>query len=164
MGIILFLFVRINSLENDIVWIRAVPDIRLTNIQYEHKGLHLVRISGFVKFDDNEKQPKNIRQYYRISTEIDYEGLDVERKFYLEEVLSSRYLPPEILGKIRLKSISEDESELVLEDEFNNRYIIYKNSDFVSLLDVNDDKSTLITSDREFSNFIRQLYGKKPLY
>ncbi|MFA5413054.1 MAG: hypothetical protein WC348_00740 [Patescibacteria group bacterium] len=134
---------------------QAIPDIELKNTLQESQGGVIGEIRGFVKFDNLEDQPKDLRQYYIIKPLNKFDK-DLSQYFSLEEVIKMQYLPPKSMGISELVEVNETDRIITLEDENGNQFFIDRLTEEVSMRDTTGDSPTLITSDRDYEKFIRE--------
>lgn len=146
---------------------KSIPDIDLSNLQYEVSSEllsanddYIVSASGFVAFYDFEQQPKDLRQYYIIDTDVFNTDLITgervyKRKFSVEEIIKMTYLPPRSLGVDEIFINNESDDELILEDTSGNLFIIDKRTERIVIHDVTGDRTKLITDNNEFADFMK---------
>jgi hypothetical protein len=133
---------------------QAIPDIELINTLTTTQGGLSGEVRGFVKFDNIEDQPKNLRQYYIIKPLNKFDGS--RQYFSLEEIIKMQYLAPRSLGFSELVEVSETGNTVTLEDEGGNKFFIDKSTRGVSMKDATGDSTTLITSDNTYGDFIKE--------
>jgi len=133
---------------------QAIPDIELINTLTTTQGGLSGEVRGFVKFDNIEDQPRNLRQYYIIKP---LNKFDESRQYFsLEEIIKMQYLAPRSLGFSELVEVSETSNTITLEDEGGNKFFIDKSTKAVSMKDATGDSTTLITSDNTYGDFIKE--------
>jgi len=131
---------------------QTIPDIELKNTLYETQNGIFGEVRGFVRFDNQEDQPKDIRQYYVI-TPLNKFDENLLQYFSLEEIIKMQYLSPRSLGTSEIVEVNENGKTITLEDENGNQFFIDKNTKEVSTRDVTGDNTTLITDDSSYKNF-----------
>lgn len=134
---------------------QTIPDIELKNTLNETQSGLSGEVRGFVKFDNLEDQPKDLRQYYIIKP-LNKFGKDLSQYFSLEEVIKMQYLPPKSMGISELVEVNETDRIITLEDENGNQFFIDRLTKEVSMRDTTGDNTTLITSDRDYEKFTRE--------
>ena len=139
---------------------QAIPDIELKNTLYLGQGSLSGEVSGFVKFDSIEDQPKSARQYYVIKSS-EYFDENQSQYFSLEEIIKMNYLSPKSLGTSLLHEVNETSRTITLEDENGNQFFIDKNTKEISMKDVTGDSTVLITSDSDYKEFMEEWLLKK---
>jgi hypothetical protein len=139
---------------------QTIPDIELINTLYESQGSIFGEVSGFVKFDNIEDQPRNLRQYYIIKPLNKFDE-NLSQYFSLEEIIKMQYLSPKSLGMSELAEVNETTRTITLEDENGNQFFIDKTTKEVSMRDTTGDMTTLITSDSDYKDFIKEWLLKK---
>ncbi|HHD81538.1 MAG TPA: hypothetical protein ENK99_08170 [Campylobacterales bacterium] len=102
-------------------------------------------VKGFVKLNNEEDQPKNMRQYFTIETTNNKDVL------VLDEIVALNDLPAQSIGKTKSvkKGVSGDTT--TLEDQNGLQLFYNKNSKGVTL-----DDAKLITSDSDYEDFTRK--------
>lgn len=149
-NIFLYINLKIERKYEAFYEFKSVPDIELINTFNKKYGITFGGASGFIKFENIDNQPKNARQYYIIKPiDRDNEG----RTFSLENIIKLQYLPPKSLGTVKLKTIKNEDNELILEDDKAGRYYIDKENR-ISIIDFDGEKTTLITNQLDFFNFM----------
>lgn len=154
--IISSLFIEKQNLKFALINYRAVPDVKLTNtLSYSsYDNSFSGSATGFVKFEEGEKQPKNLdlRQYYSIqpTNQRDAGGNQV---LTLDEIIVMSQLPPESIGKSKMTKKNEIGSVIVLEDENGVRFYFNKDSKEISM---KNEDSSLVTNDLEYRDFVRK--------
>jgi len=138
---------------------QAVPDIELINTLQEAQGGIIGEVRGFVKFDNSEDQPKNLRQYYIIKPLNKFDE-NLSQYFSLEEVIKMQTLSPRSMGITELIEANETDKIITLEDGAGNQFFINKATKEVTMRDATGDNTTLITSDSNYGDFIREWLKK----
>ena len=138
---------------------QSIPDIELTNTLQEKQGKISGEVRGFVKFDNLEYQPKDLRQYYIIKPL----GIEENEKqaFSLEEIIKMDHLSPRNMGVSVLHEVNISRNNILLEDENGNQFFIDRSSGEISIRDVTGDNTTLITDDFDYRDFIKEWLGNK---
>lgn len=138
---------------------QTIPDIELKNTLQESRDGIIGEIRGFVKFDNLENQPKDLRQYYIIKPLNKFDK-NLSQYFSLEEVIKMQYLSSKSMGILELVEINETDRMITLEDEVGNQFFINKITKEVSMRDMTGDNTTLITDDSDYRDFIKN-WSKK---
>lgn len=138
---------------------QAIPDIELINTLQETQSGMLGEVKGFVKFDNPEDQPKDLRQYYIIKS-LNKFNENLSQYFSLEEVIKMNYLSPRSLGISEIIEVNETDRIITLEDENGNQFFIDKTTKEVSMRDATGDNTTLITDDSDYGDFVKERFKK----
>src|SRR3989344_8986400 len=78
------LYLQNKRLKWEMVYEKSVPDVELINyLSFDSRNIGSGSVTGFVAFDDKEKQPKGMRQYVQISASSDLSG--GRQVFYLTD-------------------------------------------------------------------------------
>lgn len=111
------------------------------------------KISGFVKFDDETEQPKNLWQYYIIEPTIlrDTEGTQL---FTLEEVIKVSHVAPKSFGKEVLTVINNSIDFVTFKSEEGIAVRIDKRTNDVVVTDAEGDKTSLIVNSSDYRDFM----------
>lgn len=131
-----------------------IPDIELKNTLQEIEGAFYGEVNGFVKFDNIQSQPKELKQYYIIKP-LNKFNKDLSQYFSIEEIIKMNYLPPKSIGKSELVEVNETYNIITLEDENGNQFFINKATQEVSTRDSSGDNATLITNNSDFKELIQ---------
>jgi hypothetical protein len=138
---------------------QAIPDMELINTLQETQGGIFGEVRGFVKFDNAEDQPKDLRQYYIIKPLNKFDK-NLSQYFSLEEVIKMNYLSPRNMGTSEIIEVNETDRIITLEDESGNQFFIDKTTKEVSMRDVTGDNTTLITDDSDYGDFVKERFKK----
>lgn len=138
---------------------QAIPDIELKNTLREAQSGVFGEVKGFVKFDNIEDQPKDLRQYYIIKPLNKFDK-NLSQYFSLEEVIKMNYLSPRSIGISEIVEVNETDRTITLEDENGNQFFIDKATKEVSMRDVTGDNTTLITDDSDYGDFVKEQFKK----
>jgi len=139
---------------------QAIPDIELKNTLQESQSGLLGEVSGFVKFDNIQNQPKDLRQYYIIKPLNKFDK-DLSQYFSIEEIIKMQYLSPKSMGIAELVQANKTDNIITLEDEDGNQYFIDRATKEVSMRDSTGDNTTLITKDSDYGDFMKSWLLKK---
>ena len=139
---------------------QVVPDIELKNTLYESRDNIFGEVSGFVRFDNPEDQPRNLRQYYVIKPLNKFDENSLQY-FSINEIVKMQYLSPKSLGISELVEINENTRIITLSDENKNQFFIDKITKEVSMKDAGGNSVILITRDSDYKNFIKEWLLKK---
>ena len=144
------------SLEWDIVYMKAVPHVKLINyMSFDSNGIASGSVTGFVAFDNLENQPRGARQYYTITAYDEY-NVKGKQLFIIEDVISLLNIPPSTIGTSVLSINMDYNGILYLVDENNNSFNINKVTKEVKMREsTGKDSSYLITNQEDFKDFIR---------
>lgn len=134
---------------------KSVPDIDLKDSLNATLSEVTGNLTGFVVFTDNEKQPRDIKQYY----EIDAISFQNETFIYLKNRIATKYSPPVLIEKLDLKIKKNTTETLELEDENGVVYSYNKISKKMNMYD--GDSSYLITNNTEYKDFIKESFISK---
>lgn len=137
------------------IYEKSVPDVEIINyLSFDPRNIASGSVTGFVAFDDEEKQPKGMRQYIQITASSDV--LDGQQVFYLTDIIKMDVLPPRYFDPVVLTISNVEGSIITLTDGNNNSYLINKNTNEVSMFDSTKDVTKLITKNSEFREFMRE--------
>ena len=142
----------------------SISDLDLKNgLVYDYDDDHFYgEVIGFVLFNDIKKQPKNLRQYYKISATNNFDQTG-KQIFKLTEFVKVEALPVSQIGdSLNLFIKDNTESILTLEDKFGNVFRLFiqkekiENKFYgvvkkVNMVDIQNDEISLIMSNYEFS-------------
>lgn len=147
------LYLQNLNLKWQLIEEKAVPDVELINyLTFNSNNIASGSVTGFVAFDDIEKQPKGMRQYIQIAASNDFSG--GQQIFYLVDIIKMDVLAPRYFDPIEL-TVSNMEGDIVtLTDGNNNSYLINKSTKEVGMFDSTRDVATLITSQPDFRDFM----------
>lgn len=116
------------------------------------------KIVGFVRFDDIEKQPGDLYQYYIIEKEYFYHSEFAPRgeEFYrITSLVKIKGLPPKKLESKRVSAWQENNNYLILKtDDDQLEFKINKLDGRVTIID--GDLSSLITDDNDYRVFMQE--------
>lgn len=148
------LYLQNQNLKWEMIYEKSVPDVELVNyISFDSRNIASGSITGFVVFDDPEKQPKGMRQYIQITASSDV--VDGQQIFYLTDIIKMDVLPPRYFDPAVLTITNVEGNIVTLTDGNNNSYLINKSTNEVSMFDSTRDVTRLITKDSEFREFMR---------
>jgi hypothetical protein len=148
------LYLQNQNLKWEMIYEKSIPDVEIINyLSFDARNIASGSVIGFVAFDDKEKQPKEMRQYVKITASGDFS--DGRQIFYLTDIIKMDVLPPRYFDPVAL-TVSNIEGNIVtLTDGNNNSYLIDKSTNEVSMFDSTRDVTRLITEDSEFREFMR---------
>lgn len=147
------LFFQNKNLKWELIYENAVPDVELINyLTFDSNNIASGSLTGFVVFDDKEKQPKELKQYVQITASND--TTNGRQIFYLVDIIKMDVLPPRYFDPVALIITNTTNGIITLSDSNNNLYQIDKNTGEVSMFDNTKDIAKLITSDSEFRDFM----------
>lgn len=149
------LFLKNAELEWQLVFDKSVPDVELINyLSFDSKDIVSGSVTGFVVFDDKEKQPRNFRQYIKL-TALNSLDNDSKQLFSLTDIIKMDGLPPRYFDPVVLTVKNTSGDIITLADTENNLYFIDKKTNQVSMFDSTKDLTKLITSDSDFGKYIQ---------
>lgn len=134
---------------------QAIPDIELKNTLQESQSGIYGEVSGFVKFNDNKDQPKNLKQYYIIKPLNKFDQ-DLHQIFSVEEIIKMNYLPPKSTGVSELVEINKTYQIITLEDKNGNQFFIDRTTKEISMKDATGDNTELITDELVYRDFMKE--------
>lgn len=147
---------EIKNLEWELIYEKSVPDVELINyLSFDSKNIAAGSVTGFVVFDDKEKQPRDLRQYVTITAS---ENFDISGKqiFYLTDIVKMNVLAPRYFEPVALTFKNMADEVITLADNSNNFYQINLNTKEVSMFDATKDVTKLITNQSDFRDFMVQ--------
>lgn len=149
------LYLENSNLKWQLVYEKSIPDVELINyIAFDSKNVASGSATGFVAFDDKEKQSRGLRQYIQITASDDFEnGAQI---FYLTDIIKMDALAPRYFDPVALTIKNIAGGVVTLADSVNNLYFIDKVTSEVSMFDGTKDAAKLITSDSEYGDFMRE--------
>lgn len=147
-------FMEKRSAQYDLVLYRSIPQVDLTNVQYVDGGRFYAYITGFIAFNDETDQPKDMRQYDMIEPTANPEV------YTLKEIFVMNLLPPKVFDPVILSVAQETGSLLVLVDTNGNTWTINKLTKEVQMLDSTGDATYLITSNMDYQDFMQKFLAK----
>lgn len=161
LGLIIgFLFFKNLDLKWQIIYLKSTPDVELINyMSFDSEGVATGSLTGFVLFDDKEKQPKDFRQYVEIRA-LEYYDNAGNQLFSLTDIIKMDTLPPSYFDPILISVKNITEESVTLADSGNNLYIIDRDTNEVSMFDNTRDVARLVTKDLEFRQTMRSLLKK----
>lgn len=142
------------DLKWQLIYEKSVPDVELINyLSFNSKNIAAGSATGFVVFDDKEKQPRDFRQYVMITAS---KNLDVDGKqvFYLTDIIKMSVLAPRYVDPVALTVKNMSGDIITLADTDNNLYQINTVTHEVSMFDSTRDVAKLMTSDSDFRDFM----------
>lgn len=149
-----FMYLQTQDLRWQLIYEKSVPDVELINyLSFNSNGVASGSVTGFVLFDDEEKQPWDLRQYIRIDASNDFEN--GKQIFYLTDIIKMNVLPPRYFDPVILKAQNTSNGVVTLADSDNNLYFIDKATNEVTTFDGTKDATRLVTSDSEFRDLMR---------
>jgi hypothetical protein len=135
---------------------RSVPDVELINyLTFDSNDIGSGSVTGFVAFDDKEKQPKEMRQYVQITASNDLSY--AKQVFYLVDIIKMEALAPRYFDPVVLMISNVEGNIVTLTDGNNNSYLINKSTSEVSMFDSTRDVTRLITNQSDFREFMIDL-------
>ena len=135
----------------------AIPDVELINyLSFNSNGIAKGGVTGFVKFDDETKQPKDLRQYVEIKALNNF-SKDGTQLFSFTDIIKMSVLAPRYFDPVILKVINSSGGILTLVDDQNNQYQVNKSTGEVSMFDATEDVTQLITNQSDFRKYIVEL-------
>lgn len=150
-------FLMYKSLKWDLIFTKAVPDVELVNyLSINSNDLVSGSITGFVLFENPEDQPKDMRQYIKISA-TNQRNAAGNQVFIYQDIIKMNVLAPRYFDPTFLSVKETSGSVITLTDDDNNLYYLNKNTREVRLVDSGGDKTKLITDDSDFRDFFVDL-------
>jgi hypothetical protein len=132
---------------------KAVPDVELVNyLSFNSNGVVSGSATGFVVFDDIEKQPKDLRQYVQIAASN--KTINGKQIFYLTDIIKMNNLAPRYFDPSILTVTNIANNIITLSDSENNLYMINTNTKEISMFDSTKDVTKLITNSFDFQDYI----------
>lgn len=152
--LLIFYYFKYTAQKWDVIYNdKAVPDVELVNsLSFNSSGIVSGSVTGFVAFDNIEKQPKDLRQYYQIVASNKYDN--GRQIFYLTEIIKMNNLAPRYFDPLILIVTNITNNIITLSDSENNLYMINANTREINMFDSTKDVSRLITSSLDFQDFI----------
>lgn len=145
------------ELKWQLIYEKSIPDVELINyLSFDSNNRASGSLTGFVVFDDKEKQPKNLRQYIKI-TALDNLSSNNKQQFYLIDIIKMNTLPPRYFDPVFLSVINTSGDIITLVDAENNQYLINTETKEVSMFDATKDVTRLITSGSKFTEYMLDL-------
>lgn len=154
-----FMYTKILDLKYSIINLKAVPDIELSNGLYFDGSNFSGSASGFVKFNIEANQSKELRQYYKITASDSYLYENVGG-INVENIVKLNGIPPSTISIDRYLPVNTVWNQIVLEDDEGNQLLFNTQTSDISFLDATGDVGTLITDEYEFGRFMRQFLTK----
>lgn len=150
------LFFQKQDLRFSLINYQAIPNIKLTNtLGYSSSSnSFLGDATGFVKLEEENSQPKDLRQYYVIQP-TNQRDKSSNQVLILDEIVVLPSLSPESIGKTKLIKSGENGNKIILEDENGLRFFFDRDSKEISM-----EEAKLITSDSEYRDFMRNFLRK----
>lgn len=154
------LYLQNQSLKWEMIYEKSVPDVELINyLTFDSTNIASGSVTGFVVFDDSEKQPKGMRQYVQITASNDLSY--AKQVFYLVDIIKMDALAPRYFDPVVL-TISNVEGNIVtLTDGNSNSYLINKATKEVNMFDSTRDVTRLITNQSDFGKFMRDFLSNR---
>lgn len=152
-------FLQYSYIKNELIQKESTPDIELGNSLSFKSGVFSGWVVGFVSFKNEEKQPRNMRQYVEITASKSF-NKENKQIFYERDIIKMDYLAPKYFEPVSLTVKDSSEYFVILTDSSGNLFSVDKNTGKVSMLDTNKDTAVLITSDYEYADFMRTLLRK----
>jgi hypothetical protein len=147
-------FFKAQDLKWQLIYEKSIPDVELINyLSFNSKDVVSGSATGFVLFDDREKQPRDLRQYVRIAASDNFE--DGKQVFYLTDIIKMNVLAPRFFDPVVLRLQGISNGVVTLADSDNNLYFIDKTTSEVTAFDGTKDATRLVTSDLEFRDLMR---------
>lgn len=139
--------------KQEMIYEKSIPDVELINyLDFSSNGIASGSVTGFVVFDDRQKQPRGMRQYVQISAlGVPDDGQQV---FYLTDIIKMDAIPPRSFDPVMLRVSSVEGDIITLTDGNNNSYLINKRTKEVSMFDSTRDVTKLITNQSDFREFM----------
>lgn len=154
------LYLQNQNLKWEMIYEKSVPDVELINyLTFNSKSIASGSVTGFVIFDDEEKQPKEMRQYVQITASTDFSN--GRQIFYLVDIIKMDTLAPRYFDPVVLTMSVIEGNIVTLTDGNNNSYLINKSTKEVSMFDATRDVTRLITNDSKFRDFMRDFLSGK---
>lgn len=132
---------------------KSISDINLEDNLIFTSGRVGGNLTGFVAFNDRDKQPKGIKQYYMIDT-MDLQG---ENIIYLKSMVATDYEPPILLEQLLLTIVEDSNSVIKFVDENGFSYSYDKKTKKMKMYD--GEHSYLISNNKDYKNYVREVFG-----
>jgi hypothetical protein len=146
------------DLRWQLVYEKSIPDVELIDyLEFDSNNIATGSATGFVAFTNKENQPKNLRQYIRISASNEFRA--GKQVFYLTDIVKMDALSPRYFDPVPLMVQAIANRRVTLSDANNNLYFIDVASGEISTFDETGDNTVLITSESEFRDFMRDFYS-----
>lgn len=150
-----FMYLKTQDLRWQLIYEKSVPDVEIINyLSFNSNNVASGSVTGFVLFDDEEKQPRDLRQYVRIDASNDFEN--GKQIFYLTDIIKMKVLAPRYFDPVVLRVQNVANGVVTLADNDNNLYFIDKATNEVTMFDGTKDATRLVTSDSEFRDLMRE--------
>lgn len=134
---------------------RSVPDVELINYLSVNSNMVSGSLTGFVVFDNKEKQPHDLKQYIEI-TALKYSDKDGKQLFQERDIIKMNSLPPRYFDPVILTTNDSSGGVITLSDTNGNLFFIDKSTKEVKMINTTGDITRLITDDLTFRDFIRE--------
>jgi len=153
------LYLQNQNLKWELIYEKSVPDVELINyLTFDSRNVASGSVTGFVAFDDKEKQPKGMRQYVQITASNDVS--DGRQVLYLTNIVKMDVLAPRYFDPVVLTVSKVENGVVTLTDGNNSSYLIDKATNEVSIFDSTRDITKLITKDSEYRDFMRNFLSQ----
>lgn len=142
------------NLKGEIRSIHAVPSVELNNyLTFDEEGVASGSLTGFVKFNDIEDQPKSLRQYVTISA---YDSFDPEygQIFAITDTIDMLSIPPQKFEPVPVFIQGAEDGLIIFSDADQNLYGFNNETGEAFIFDNTGDNTSLITNQNDFRNFM----------
>jgi len=155
--LIVNLYYENSNLKWQELYQRTIPDVELINyISFDSNNIVSGSLTGYVVFDNKEKQPSGLRQYIEI-TATKYKDDNGNQIFTEKDIIKMNAIPPKFFDPVILTLKDSSGSIISLSDANGNLFFIDKNTKEVKMIDKTGDVTKLITNESDFKDFIRSL-------
>ena len=155
------LFVQNVNLKGDIGSIKSVPAVELNNyLTFSEEGIASGSLTGFVKFNDIEDQPRTLRQYVTITA---YDSFDPEygQIFAITDTIDMPALPPQKFEPVPVFIQTVEDELIIFSDKYQNLYGFNNQTGQAFIFDNTGDNTSLITDQNDFRNFMFEFLKSK---
>jgi hypothetical protein len=154
--LVVILYFKNVDLKYELLNEKSIPDVELINYLSINSNIISGAVTGYVVFDNKEKQPQGMRQYVKIEALANFTE-DGKQLFSHTDIIKMNVLPPSYFEPVILTAKDTSGTVITLTDITGNLFFIDKITKEVSMLDSTGDVTKLITKDSDFRNFIREL-------
>jgi len=148
-------YVKYVNLKYELLWEKSVPDVELINYLSFNQNIISGALTGFVLFDNKEKQPKDLKQYIEIKA-LEYHDKNGKQLFQERDIVKMNLIPPRYFEPVILTIKDSSGSTITLADSDNNLFFIDKITKEVRMSDVTGDTTRLITDEFDYEKFMRE--------
>lgn len=148
------LFTQNSNLKSQITNNQAIPLVELNNyLSFNEEGVASGSLTGFVKFNNIENQPKRLKQYVTITA---HDAFDPEygQFFSVTDTIAMAEIAPRRFDPVPV-FIKRVEGELIIfSDAEENLYGFNNDTGEAFIFDNTGDNTSLITDSMEYRKFM----------